>query len=90
MIRALLLATLLTGCAIPIKLPDARTCRAEGAIGYIGQRYTQRIGRIVKDKTQASYVRTIAADAVVTQEFRANRINIALDDRNLVTRIYCG
>jgi hypothetical protein len=90
MIRALVLATLVSGCTIPIRLPDSKTCRADGAIGYIGQRYTTRIGRIVKDKTQATYVRTVTPGMMVTQEFRANRVNLALDDRNTVTRIYCG
>ena len=90
MIRALLLVTLLSGCTIPVKLPEAGGCRAEGTIGYIGQRYTPRIGRILKDKSQATYVRPLAPDTVVTQEFRGNRLNIALDERNTITRIYCG
>ena len=28
MIRILLLAALVSGCTVPIKLPDAKTCRA--------------------------------------------------------------
>lgn len=90
MIRALLLATLLTGCTIPIKLPGAKICRAEGPIGYVGQRYTARIGRIVKDKAQATYVRVVGPGMMVTQDFRANRVNVTLDDKNTITRIYCG
>ena len=90
MIRVVLLAALLGGCTIPIKLPDSDVCRAEGTIGYVGQRYTPRIGRILKDKAQATYVRTLTPGQAVTMEFRANRVNIVLDERNTVTRIYCG
>ena len=94
MIRALLLATvplvLCVGCTIPIPVVTSRTCHAESAIGYVGQRHSERIGRIVKDKTQAAFVRVLTPETVVTQEFRAGRVNIAIDDKNLVTRIYCG
>ena len=89
-VPALLLVLSLGGCTIPIKLPDAVTCRADGAIGYVGQRYSERIGRIVKDKTQATFVRVVPAGTAVTQEFRSGRVNIATDETNIVTRIYCG
>ena len=90
MIRPLLLAALLSGCTVPVKLPGAKGCRAGGTIGYVGQRYTPRIGRILKDKAQATFVRAITPDTVVTQEFRDDRINIAVDEDNTITRIYCG
>ena len=94
MIRPLVLAALLpaltAGCAVVPMLPDSKTCHAESAIGYIGQRYTPRIGRIVKAKTQATYVRALTPDTIVTQEFRANRVNVSVDDKGIVTRVYCG
>lgn len=87
---ALVPALLATGCTIPIALPDSKVCRADMAIGYVGQRYSERIGRIIKDKTQATYVRPIAHGMMVTQDFRANRVNIWLDERNTVTKVTCG
>lgn len=85
-----LLAMLAGGCTIPVRLPGGDTCHADGAIGYVGQRYTMRIGRIVKDKAHATRVRVIPPGTMTTREFRANRVNLDLDERNIVTRIYCG
>jgi hypothetical protein len=86
----LLSAVILSGCTIPIKLAYSETCSTEATIGYVGQPYTDRIGRIIKDKSQSMHVRVLAPDTMVTQEFREKRVNIALNEKNRIARIYCG
>ncbi|MES2338586.1 MAG: I78 family peptidase inhibitor [Pseudomonadota bacterium] len=90
LLAAAILGITLGGCTIPIKLPNSDGCRADGAQGYVGQRYTPRIAKIVKDKAQARLVRAVLPGMMVTQEFRANRVNLTIDDANTVARIYCG
>lgn len=92
MIRLLPAAALalLGGCSIPVHMPYSEVCMPDDAQAYVGQVYTPRIAEIVKDKTRSFHLRTLTPGMVVTQEFNAKRVNIAIDERNRVTRIYCG
>lgn len=94
MIRKSLLAMLLPllsgACMVSAAPTGAKACRADAASEYVGQRYDERVGRLIRDKTHATDLRTLAPDTIVTQEFRIGRVNVALDSTNLVTRIYCG
>lgn len=89
MIRLLPLALLLLGgCTHPIKLPGK--CRTDTVGGWIGQPYSPKLERRLKDKTESQHVRVVRPNDMVTQDFRDNRLNIALDERDRVTRLYCG
>jgi hypothetical protein len=89
MIRLLPLALLLLGgCTHSIKLPG--TCRTNTVGAWVGQPYSHKLERRLKDKTESMHVRVIRPDTMVTQDFRENRLNIALDERDRVTRLYCG
>ena len=90
LVAGLLFAALLSGCALPGTARLTSRCEADQAIGYVGQRFTPRIGEIVRKKTPSKTGRVIAPDTIVTQDFRVDRVNIAIDDRKIVTRIYCG
>jgi hypothetical protein len=88
MIRIILPALLLTGCVAPITLPGK--CYPAEAQGWIGQRYDHKLERRIGDVTHAAHVRVIRPGEATTMDFRENRANIELDDRNTVVRIYCG
>ena len=90
MIRIVLLAGLLSGCALPVDIRLSKRCDADQVIGYVGQRYTAELGGVVQKKAGARSVRVIGPDMMVTQDFRADRLNIVVDDTNAVTRLYCG
>lgn len=88
MIRALFAGILVAGCTVPIHTPGR--CDADSLQGWLGQKYSERLERRIGDKTHARHVRVIRPDTVVTMDVRDNRANIVLDDRDIVTRIYCG
>jgi hypothetical protein len=87
LIPALLLLAL-PGCTLPVKLPGL--CRTGTVGAWIGQPYSYRLERRLKDKTESRFVRVIRPDTMVTQDLREDRLNIALDARDRVTRLYCG
>ena len=86
----LLSATLVSGCALPGNARLTSRCEADQAIGYVGQRFTPPMGKVIQKKTRSKAARVIAPDTMVTQDFRVDRVNVAIDDRNIVTRVYCG
>lgn len=78
----------LAGCTIDVKTNS--NCVVENPQGYIGQLYSNRIADRIKDLSRAAHVRAIRPGEMVTMEFKANRVNVVLDENNKVTRIYCG
>ena len=94
MIRLILAATmgasLLTGCTVPLYMPITTPCSTEQVGAYVGQVWSKRMGKIIKRKTVSVHLRTITPGMMVTQEFNEKRVNVQLDERNRIARIYCG
>lgn len=88
MIRALAPLLLLSACSVTIDLPGQ--CDAKTVQGWLGQKYSYRLERRIGDKTHSISVRVIRPDTVVTMDVRDNRANIVLDEKDIVTRLYCG
>lgn len=84
MTAAVGLSVVLAGCAP--KSPPAPTV-ACGAPGY-----PSLVGRRVAAVTLPSglEMRIIQPGDAVTQDFRAARMNLVVDDQGVITRIYCG
>jgi hypothetical protein len=89
MIRLLPLALLLLGGCTR---PDQQLARCSiDAVGAVtGEAYGVELEHRLKDRTGSRQVRVIRPGTMVTQDFREDRLNIALDDGDRVTRIYCG
>jgi hypothetical protein len=93
------LALLLAACAPPQALQPASggptiagngTCKAEGLGWAVGQAATQEtMGRIWRE-SGAGLIRPIAPGQAVTRDYRRDRVNVHVDDGNVITGIDCG
>lgn len=66
------------------------TCKADAvqwAVGQAGEQAT--LGRIWRE-SGAGLLRPIGPGQAVTRDFRADRVNVELDAKNVVTRVTCG
>lgn len=71
--------------------PDAGACNADAAsAGAIGK--TADAATVERAKTQAGakYARVIKPGMMVTMEFNPDRLNIDVDDKNVITNVRCG
>lgn len=57
---------------------------------YAGAELTPEIKTEITGTRDDRAVRFIAPGDVVTQDFRADRLNVTLDDQNRIARLYCG
>lgn len=79
---------LLAGCIVepmPEPLPDGDACGAAGLQGFVGQDEA-----ILAATTFVAPVRIIRPGTAVTMDFSPGRLNIELDARGKITRVYCG
>ena len=74
----------------PILEHGGRRCDASRARGLIGRSGTREVGEEALRLTGAGALRWIPPGAVVTMDYREDRLNIELDGRNKVTAIRCG
>jgi hypothetical protein len=76
--------------AQPSPLRPAPECHAERARFAIGARYSDELGRRAQRQARAAVVRVTRPGEVYTMEFRADRLNLALDRRRRVRAVRCG
>lgn len=69
---------------------EAPACNANKIQALVGQPATQEVAVEAQRVSGARVVRWLRPNMAVTMEFRADRLNITLDDRNLIERITCG
>ena len=67
-----------------------RRCDASRARGLVGRSATRELGEEALRLTGAGALRWIPPGAVVTMDYREDRLNIELDGRNKVTKVRCG
>ncbi|HMO07185.1 MAG TPA: I78 family peptidase inhibitor [Paracoccaceae bacterium] len=70
--------------AVPIPEPGP-SCGAEGLQGLVGQH-----SRVLQTMRFAVPVRVIRPGMAVTTDYREDRLNIEVDARERITRVYCG
>lgn len=94
MMRLLPLALLLGACAAnqspPVVGGGGNVCQAEGLGDLIGQPGTSALAAEALEQSGARTLRWIQPGTMVTMDFRRDRLNIHLDDRNMVTKVNCG
>ena len=90
---------LLTACAPPQSLQPASggpaiagdgNCRADDVAWAVGKTADQETMARVWRESGAGLVRPIAPGQAVTRDFRPDRVNIHIDDDNVITGVDCG
>lgn len=76
--------------AIPEKGSSGRTCAAGSAAALVGRTASTELGAEAMRLTRAAALRWIPPGAMVTMDYRTDRVNVELDANNRVTRIRCG
>lgn len=101
MMRGLLLAGLLVGCAASPAPEDAprppsmdepvgETCNAARVQGHGGNRLSDALERNILGESRAEQVRVIRPGESYTMDHRADRLNIRVDEQGRITAISCG
>lgn len=93
------LAVAITGCAgvppaeaedVPVRGDTGRKCDASKAQGLVGRAASEALGAEAMRLSGAGKLRWIAPGMAVTMDFREDRLNIKLDERNKVVALTCG
>ena len=96
MIRPILLATPLLLGACMMNAPNdtpaqsGGTCHAEAAQSFVGQAFRPDMEQAVQRAAGARSVRVIRPGTMVTMDVRIDRVNVELDEGDVVTAIRCG
>ncbi|NQD96306.1 hypothetical protein HP532_26970 [Pseudomonas sp. CrR25] len=95
---SLALVTLLTACSsvdtheAPSRSPDNAStgCKAEAVPGLLGKRATAERVEMAREQTGAKSVRVLAPGDMTTMDHNPQRLNIDIDEAELIQRISCG
>lgn len=66
------------------------TCRPQPLAQFIGQPSSQELGARILAASGARVIRWVPKGGVVTMDFRADRVTVALDEANRVEAANCG
>ncbi|HEX8621227.1 MAG TPA: I78 family peptidase inhibitor [Allosphingosinicella sp.] len=91
--RILVAAALLAaGCATapPAEAGAAGKCDASRAQKLLGKARSKKLGADALRLSSARTLRWIAPGAMVTMDYREDRLNLHLDVRGRVTKLVCG
>ena len=85
---------LLAGCASaqpPVRgATPAHKCRAEGANSFIGRTGNSETGAAILRATHAAVLRWAPPGAMLTMDYREDRVTVRLDSTYKITAIDCG
>lgn len=96
--RIMVLLAALTACtpAPPAETP-AQTppvaegnCSAEAAGDLVGKAYSAEAVEKARLASGSKTVRVIRPGMAVTMDYRIDRLNLDLDEKDVVTRVHCG
>ena len=65
-------------------------CNAERAQSLIGRPISPRLLQQAAFLSGARTVRALRPDQVVTQEYSSQRLNLRVDDKNVISTVNCG
>lgn len=65
-------------------------CDAEAACGFVGQEATADIVEQARQAAGAELVRTLKPGQMVTMEYHFSRLNLDVDEANVITGTRCG
>ncbi|MBS0283443.1 MAG: hypothetical protein JSS15_03390 [Proteobacteria bacterium] len=70
--------------------PSHRQCRAEAAQRFVGMPFTPQIQRRAQQAARARTVRVLYPGQPATMDYRIDRLNIMIGERNIVRSLSCG
>lgn len=81
-----------TGAEPPASTPVADTGKCSGAslASYVGQKATAELGAELLAKSGARTLRWGPPGAMMTMDFREDRLTISYDEQMAITRLSCG
>lgn len=94
-----LLTALLAGCStgpVPDEAPlppttsQHATCGADALLDYLGRQATEGTLARLKAQSDAERVRVVGPNQAVTMDYRAQRLNVKLDERRRIVALTCG
>jgi len=95
--RVVLAGLLLSGCTVPegdvnedVPVYGEGRCDAAAAQALVGREASAELGAEALERTGARTIRWIQPGQAVTMDYRMDRLNIELDERNRVKAIRCG
>lgn len=65
-------------------------CDADRAAWAIGQQASAEVMERIRADTRSSKARLIRPGQMVTMEYDGTRVNVDVDDRNVITAVRCG
>ncbi|NLR70113.1 hypothetical protein HGI47_04395 [Novosphingobium sp. ERN07] len=74
----------------PKPMAEHDTCNQRQARRFIGMKITGKVQDEIAQAIRHYRIRLIRPGAVITQERRADRINLILDDQGKLTTMRCG
>ena len=92
---ALLMMVLATSACAPKPTPTVGAtavagCNIDSLGDLIGKRGETALGSIAMQRAGAKAMRWLRPDTAMTMDYRTDRLNILLDDANIVTGFRCG
>ena len=87
------LALLLAACAAappPLAHGGDAICKADGLADLVGKPATADLGAEALSRSGARTLRWIQPGTMVTMDYRQDRLDVHLDEHNVVTRLSCG
>ena len=91
--RIVILLAALAGCAPvpPADTPAVGTpCSATLANSLVSKPYSADVVEKARIASGSKTVRVIRPGMAVTMDFREDRLNVDLDEKDLVVRVHCG
>lgn len=74
--------------AAPGAIEDS--CNAEAAKSFVGKTADAAVAEQARTAAGAQVVRALKPGQMVTMEFRAGRLNLDVDENNVITNVRCG
>jgi len=71
-------------------IAGAGACHAERVQAFVGKSATQDVMRELWRGSGSGLIRPIAPGQAVTRDYRADRVNVHVNDDNVITGIDCG
>jgi hypothetical protein len=91
-----LIGVALMGCAPAAETPPQTTpaaptaCGAEKVGQFVGKTRTDAVSAEVARLSGAKAIRWIEPGMAVTMDYREDRLNVSLDEKGVITRVYCS